>query len=665
MRERTKTLGCAALLVALNGYITLRLFHTEYTRHMGSIEAAYIGLARYISRHWGDLGWFPLWYGGIPYPDTYPPLLHWLCALAITLTGISPGLAHHFVTAALYSLGPATLFWLAWLLCGNRACAFAAGVGYSLLSPTCFLAKEVHSDAGGYFAARRLDTLVVYGEGPHIASMCLLPVAIAMLHLALTRRRPWYWAGAAVAIAAVPMCNWLGGMALAMAIAAYLLAGLPEKSRPLPVWAGTASLGVWAYALVVPWLSPSTIAVIRANAPRVAHGFTSDAAQKIFVTGVAAAFLVLAWLLSRVRQMRHTRFAVLLLFVTAASALGRYWFGLSLVPQPERYHLEMDMAFWLATAFAMWPLVERLPRRAATAAGAAAAVACVPIVIHQRNWAREQETPIEIRTTIEYKTARWLDTNRPGARVFAPGTIGFWLNAFSDVPQLTGGFDNGILNSMLPHVIYQIYAGDKQQLAIEWLRAYGCDAMIGGGKDSAEIYHPIKYPEKLQGWAELWRDGGDAIYDVPRRTRSLAHAMHAGNLVQVEPAAYEDKAIVGYLAALENPAYPKAEFRWRSPGASTIAANIGPEYVLSVQISWDEGWHATAGGRPVPVRSDKLGQMVIEPGCHGPCTVELRYDGGFESRVARVLSVAAAGGGAVWVFAGVLWRRRSDSTRTN
>ena len=44
---------------------------------MGSIEAAYIGLARYIANHLGELSWFPLWYGGIPYADTYPPLLHW------------------------------------------------------------------------------------------------------------------------------------------------------------------------------------------------------------------------------------------------------------------------------------------------------------------------------------------------------------------------------------------------------------------------------------------------------------------------------------------------------------------------------------------------------------------------------------------------------------
>src|ERR1019366_843483 len=88
-RDYAKTLGCAALLFALNACITPRLFVTDYTVNMGSIEAAYVGLARYVSQHWNDMGWFPLWYGGIPYPDTYPPLLHWVVGLMVTLAGVS------------------------------------------------------------------------------------------------------------------------------------------------------------------------------------------------------------------------------------------------------------------------------------------------------------------------------------------------------------------------------------------------------------------------------------------------------------------------------------------------------------------------------------------------------------------------------------------------
>ncbi|MDE3164925.1 MAG: hypothetical protein KGN36_03890, partial [Acidobacteriota bacterium] len=617
-RQRWRTIGAAVLLFALNAYITLPLFHTAYTRQMGSIEAAYIGLARYIAAHVTQLDWFPLWYGGIPYPDTYPPLLHWICA-AVVAAGASPGLAHHFVTASMYALGPVTLFWMVLRLSGSRGAAFASGLGYSLISPACLLIREVRYDAGGALAARRLDTLVVYGEGPHITALCLLPLAIGMLHVALEKRRPLYYCGAALAVAAVPLSNWLGAVALAFGAVSLLLA----YARDLRRWIAAALLGGWAYAIALPWMSPSTIAVIQANAPRVANNFASGTGHRLFVLATAAVLLGGAWLLRRARIDPALRFALLFSFLTGVTALGKYWFGLALVPQPERYHLEMDLAFWIAVPLLACPLLGRtLVRRAALCA---AAVATVALAVHQHRAAREWERPIGIASTIEYRTARWLDTHMPGARVFAPGTIGFWLNAFADNPQITGGFDNGILNPMLPHVIFQVYAGEKRQVMVDLMQAYGVDAVIAGGKDSREVYHPIAHPEKFAGMTELWRDGGDAVYEIPRRSRSLAHTIPPSAVVEAAPPAYDTTSIRPYLAALEDSAMPAAELRWLAPDHAVIAAGgMHPEQVFSVQVSWDKGWTAAVDGRAAPVRADKLGQMVVEPRCTGPCRVEVR-----------------------------------------
>ena len=640
---RLRGLAAGVFLFALNAWITLPLFHTDYTRQMGSIEAAYIGLARYIARHFSELNWFPLWYGGIPYPDTYPPLLHWICGLAVAISHISPGLAHHFITATLYALGPVALYWMMSQLSGNRGAAFAAGLGYSLVSPACLLVREVRFDAGGLFAARRLHTLVIYGEGPHLTSLCLLPFAIGMLHLALTRRRPGYYFVAALAIAAVPLSNWLGGVALAFGVASLLLAYEIDIRK----WAGAALLGAWAYAIALPWMSPATIKVIQANAPRVANNFESNVGQKLYLAGAIAALLAAAWLLRRTRLEPAARFALLFSLLTGATALGRYWFRMSLAPQPERYHLEMDMAFWAAAPLLLWPLLSRAHLRYAVAC--AAAIATVALALHQHHVARDWEQPIDITTTIEYRTARWLETNRPGQRVFGPGTIGFWLNAFGDVPQLTGGFDNGILNPFVPHVIYQVYAGDKQQVMVDWMRAYGVDAVAAGGKDSREVYHPISHPEKFAGLTELWRDGGDAIYEIPRRSRSLAHTLLASDQVKDTPIAYDTTNIQPYLAALENPAMPPAAFRWLAPNRAVVnSAGMSPEQIVNVQISWDKGWHASVSGRTVNAWGDKLGQIMVEPRCSGDCEVDLRYDGGTEHRVASRVCLLALLSGLLW-----------------
>jgi hypothetical protein len=667
-RERAKTLGCAAILFALNAALTQWLFRTAYTNQMGSIEAAFIGIARFVSRHWSDLSWFPLWYGGIPYPDSYPPLLHWVVALVISLTGADPGLAYHFVVATIYALGPVTLFWMAWRLCGSRPCALAAAIGYSLISPTCVLVPKVRLDVDGLFGPRRLITLVNYGEGPHITSMCLLALAIGMLHVAFEKRKPWWWMAAAFALAAVPMTNWLGGMALAMGLTAYLFAGLPGGQKTLPNLVRTGALGLWAYAIALPWLSPATIAVIRANAPRVANNFRADSTQRAFVASVAAAFLLLAWAMQRWKLARHIRFAILASLIPGCAALGRYWYQLDLLPQPDRYHLEMDMFVWVAVVFALWPAVRwagrHLDPRYVVGICAILAIACYPIFKKQRRIARWEERPIKIETTIEYKTAKWLDAHMRGARVFAPGSIGFWLNAFSDSPQITGGFDNGISNPTVPPLIFHVYAGDQQQTLVDLLRAYGCDAIIGGGKDSAEFYHPISHPEKLRGLTELWRDGGDVVYDLPRRSRSLAHVMRSSDLVAIPLVLKGWSMLDPYLAAMENPEYPAADLHWRSPGDGVITAPMQSDQLLSVQISWDQGWSAYSGGRRVPTWSDKLGEMVVEPHCSGLCTIELKFDGGAEGRIARVICLLALAGGFCWILVAI-WRKRSGLPKTN
>jgi hypothetical protein len=649
-----KTLACAAALFALNAYITRDLFRVDYTNHLGSIEAAFIGLGRYASQHWGDLGWFPLWYGGIPYPDAYPPLLHWCSGLALTVSGATPGLAYHFVTASFYALGPVALFWMAWRVCGNRACAFAAAVGYSLISPSCFLVKEVRDSVGGVLGPRRLETLVVYGEGPHVASVCLLALAIGMLHVALAKRKPWYWVAAALAIASVPLTNWLGAVAVAMATAAYLLSGFAEGRR---AWLRMAGGGAYAYALVVPWLSPSAIGVIRANAPRVALNYTFHTGNRLLTVAMLIAFPALAWGLRRWKAPPHLRFASLFLLVTAVTALFGYWFNLSLFPQPGRYHLEMDMAFWLAAAFAAWPLVQRTDRRVSQAAALVALVLCVPLVRHDRRIARAWERPIDIRNTIEYKSAQWLNRNRPQARVFAAGSIGFWLPAFSDAPQIGGGNDNGVTNRLIPDFIFQTFAGEKQRVMIDQMRALGVELMIAGGKNSAEHYHPIAHPEKFAGMSELWHNGDDFIYELPGRSRSLAHVMRPGDLVRAEPAAYESDYLREYLAALNNPGYPAATMRWRGPSAASITVDLRPGQIVSVQMSYDKGWNATVAGRSVPMRRDRMGQTVIEPGCSGVCTVQLQYDGGAEGVWARWIQRLACAAGLAWMVMGA-WRRK-------
>jgi hypothetical protein len=114
--------------------------------------------------------------------------------------------------------------------------------------------------------------------------------------------------------------------------------------------------------------------------------------------------------------------------------------------------------------------------------------------------------------------------------------------------------------------------------------------------------------------------------------------MMAQDLVAERPPAYYAKPLERYLAALDDPSLPDADFEWRGTGAAVITGNWKPEQILSVQVTWDKGWSARVRGEPRRVWQDKLGQMAVEPLCKGPCIVELAYDGGLEQQSARWLS---------------------------
>ena len=662
-REVSKTAAAALALFCINGALVWRLLRIPYTEYMGSIEAAYIGLARHIVGHFPNLAWFPLWYQGVPYPDTYPPLLHLTVAGVAAAAGISPALAYHEVTAAVYALGPVMLFWAAWRLGAGRVPAWLAALGYSLISPTCFLVREVRADSGGWFGARRLTTLLPYGEGPHLTALLFLPVSIALLHLALTKRRPVYYVLTALALAATVLSNWIGAFALSLGAAAYLFAGFDE--RPARQWISAAGLAFYAYLIALPFVAPSVIATVRANAPLVGGRFEPGLGYVALVALFAGGFWALVWGMRRTQLAAPARFGILFLYGTGVIALMGCWFHFRLLPQPERYHLEMDLAFWLAVALVAGPIYQRLPRRTALIVCGAVALGAAPVWIYQMHRARGMENPIDIQTTAEYHVSRWLDEHMPGQRVFAPGTIGFWMNAFGDTPMLTGGFDNGMRNTLLQDIIYQVYAGDKPEIASAWLKIYGVDAVVGGDKTSREKYHPYAHPEKLQSLPVLWHDDTETIYAVPRGTTSLAHAMRAADLPTEKPIAYELKAVQGYLAALDDPTLPPADFHWQGTSAARITATLRPEHLLSVQATFDRGWHASVNGSPRPIWGDKLGQIVVEPRCNGACEVYLAYDGGAETWIAHDASHLALIGGALWILLGSFrWRLRLDLATT-
>lgn len=661
MRVRAlRTAGCAVLLAALNAVICRELFWTEYTRHLGSIEAAYVAISRYVIENWRDLSWFPLWYAGVPFQNTYPPLLHLAVALAAALAGISPALSHHAVTAALYCAGSLTVFWLALRLGADRVTALAAGLIFSLVSPSALLIPAVAGDMGGAWHARRLHALVHYGEGPHVASLALLPAGLILAACALEKRRPaWYLAGA-LGLAAVVLTNWLGAAALAGAMLAWLLAADADRRT----WLRAAGLGIYAYLIASPWIPPTTLAAVKMNAQRVGGDYRMGLRHIVYWLAALALLLVVSKALARARAPRLVRFATLFTLLTGGLTLGVYWFDLVLLPQPHRYHLEMELGIALLAAAGLGKLLLRPPRAWGVWLSAALVILGVLQFRNYRRFARDLIQPVDITTTVEYRMARWFDQNMGERRVMAPGSVSFWMNAFTDTPQLAGGFEQGVTNPWLPAAVFQIYsgmnAGERQgEVAVLWLKALGVHAVGVGGPKSREAYRPFANPAKFRGLLpEVWREGDDVVYAVPQRTSSLARVVRRQDLLR-RPllTAVDVDPLRPFVAALDDPALPETRWRWRSRSKAEITAELRREHALSIAISYHPGWRARVNGTPRPVYADGLGLMAIEPGCEGRCRIELAYTGGLEMLGARLASYASLSGGLIWMA--VSRRRRT------
>lgn len=643
------------VLLALNVYIAKDLFFLEYSQFMGSIEAAYIAISRYMMGNWRDLTWFPLWYGGIPFQNTYPPFLHAIVAVTAAAFRISVAHAHHIVTAFFYCAGPIALYALALRLCGSRWYSFVAVWIYSVFSPCLFLMPLVRSQIGAVFMPRRFEVLTVYGEGPHITSLALIPAALLSLHLAIAKRSARWYVVAAAMMAAVALTNWIGTFGLAIAVFAFLVAHITTFLK-------TLSIAILAYALACPWIPPSTILDVRHNAQLVGGDYRGTyGALPLFLLVALLAAALLKFLMHRLRASASLQFAVLFASMMSAIPLGVAWFHVRIVPQPERYQLEMDLALCLAAAFVVKAIADKVSPRARMALLGVVIVASIIPVRSDRRYARRIIKPIDITSTIEYQMAKWFESNVPSGRVMAPGSVSFWLNAFSDVPQLDGGFDQGIVNRNHNGIAFQLMsahgAGSQApEIDTVWFRAYGAQAVGVGSRQSREHFKPFQHPEIFSGaFPEAWRYGDDAVYWVPGRNPSLAYVIARTSEVKDPPIHGLDiSQAKPYVEALTTP----ADFRWTSRHSAEIHATLQPDQVVSVQITYHPGWRALANGNPCPVSTDGLGQIVLNPKMTGACKLELIYDGGWEMKIAKALS----GGAWLGCMAAILISSRKRKT---
>jgi hypothetical protein len=648
--------GYLVLLAGINFYLCQGLFFAEYTGHTNALQGLWISMARLAGEHWFRPAWWPYQDGGMPFEHTYMPLAPAASAVLAKVGGVSAARGFFSFMGLVLCLGPVTLFFLIWRLSRAPGCAFWAGLAYSITSPARALLPESDFSPIRYWSSQRIYTSVVWDDLPHETAVCFLPLALLFLWRSFERRRPLDYVLAVLFMAITVLASVFGATALFLGVVC-MLAVFPKEQlgnnlRRLIV------LALLAYLLVSPFLPPSVIATIRTNQQRFVEDRWSSGSLTAFSVVLCGA--VLLWhILDRWVAGRHARFFVLFAFVTVSIPTLDAYVNRHFLPQPNRYHPELEMGLALLLVPVVGWIWAKLPRNIGIAVAAFFLCVAAEQLVSLRGFVDAVTRPVDMTQRIEYRIAKWVDANLPGRRVMVPGSIAQWFNVFSVTPQLSGASFSTSLNWTQQEAMTTILTSLSPQEtanAVLWLKAFGVQAVTACGLHSPEFWKGNSSTKFDALLPVLWRQEDTTIYRVPQRTASLAHVIPAAgianrNVTGVLPIDELRK----YVAALEDPTLPLTEMRWDGFRRLSIRTTARGGQVISVQTCYHPGWHARANGRSASVRRDGLGFLLFDPRCDGQCEIELEYDGGWEYKLTRCLSFLTVLG-----IAGYGWRARKS-----
>jgi hypothetical protein len=634
----------AAALFALNAAICWPLFGADYLDNFQSNEGVFMSLARLLGQHFPHSAWFPWFDAGIPFENTYLPLVPALVALVSSATGASFAHALHFLAALAYCLAPVFLFLFARRVSGRTAPAFAAALLWSVFSPSVLI-PQILADVGTAWGSRRLQTIVFYGELPHNFALSLVPLALFVLVRFLDMPNARRLALAVCVTAVVMASNAFGLVTVAVSSAILVFA---RNNIRLTQLLSVSAILLGAYLLICRFLPPSLIRLIRVNSQVDGGDFHYTVQGRIF--GLLFGIMIVAlWFATRRLGEPMLRFAILFSAVFGGITVLYLWKGLNFMPQPNRYQLEMEPGLCLLAAFALEPLARKLPRSLRLAAATLGVIALSFMGAGDYAYARKLIRPIDVTGTVAYRQARWIGTHLPGQRVFVSGQNEFWFNLFADNPQLSAGLQSSAPNWAQRVAVYIIDSGQGAGLqdgpiSVLWLKAFGCGAVTVPGPASRDAYHPIANPRKFDGLLPLvWSEEDDSVYQVPSNSASLAHVIPVSAVVTRRPENGLDvDPLRPYVAALDDPALPGASLTWENPDHGRIAATVDRAQVISVQVNYDPGWRAATQGRSLRIRPDQLGMMIIDPDGEGPRSIDLEFTGGAERAVCLGVSLLTA-----------------------
>lgn len=639
------------------------LFQGEFTQHLGSIEVSYIQMARFIKESLPHFAWQPRWYIGYPLSIIYTPLVPFFEVVANGIFGWSFGHAYRVLTAFAYVATLASLYFFIRELFKNSVAGLIAGLSYGILpSIIALLYDEVAADifSVNLIDPRRFTILVRWGEGPHIVSLLFLPIAALFLVKFLRQGSKWSLLGGAIFTALTVLTNSVGTWGLALLSFAILIGECAERaSQWRSLVMRVTVFGALSFGLASFWLNPLFLTTFFREGGGALNYWRDQFPWGWLMLGAA---LLVYFLISKKFLARFPGATASILFFLIMFGLVNTYYAsgsekLELVPQVLRLNTEVDIAssimLGMAVAIVGYFLVKK--KAILYLSGMAVIAAVTGIYFWSQQVKLVEELPqytqsaksrgIDLTKTAEYEVAKNLEQKVTGdERVFVPGNYAFFLNYFTDLPQLRGALFQSSIHPWPEHIYYQVTNGKDGDISLAWLKIANVGWLVYSGP--REVFRDYRVPaDKFDATLELVEEeSGDRYYKVPLKDASLAKAVPKDILTVAKPVnAIDEKPIysyINYLEASEN----KVTLKEKVNGVYEVSGNVGHNEVVLVQIAFAPGWHARDGqGHTLEVKRDAFGFIAIKPRAAGEQKISLNYGKPWQVWFGWVLSLLTVG----------------------
>ncbi|MDZ7261785.1 MAG: hypothetical protein ONB05_06745, partial [candidate division KSB1 bacterium] len=420
------------------------------------------------------------------------------------------------MTGLAYVVAPVSLYFFVRYLTQRDFPAVVAGLAYSLLPSMAYLIPaEYHVAARMYLAPKALISLLLYGEGAHIFARVLLPVvAIAFLELFRKKTRcAFIFSILGLTAIALTSMTALQGFFLILFIilVSELLQGDIRRKLVLLFLSLFIAGGLTAFWFTIPFLRASLSFAGGA-------GFIGNL-YWLIPPGLPLGLVVVLCFKDKPKlQPLFIAAGMALLFATVIFS----WFLLEVkfLPFANRYLPELDMAISMLIGMGVGFIRQKLAK--AICLGIIILIGC-PFLSHAWLITAGRE---DLSSTTEFQVSKWLADRVEGERVFCTGTHAFWLNFFTDVPQIRGGTDFAAVNPWWHHVSYQIVRGADPMPSILWAKAFNVKYIVVNYPESEVWYKDYLYPEKFENTLPVrYSKNGDKIFEVPLLRPELVQAV--------------------------------------------------------------------------------------------------------------------------------------------